>query len=83
MLLRNTQLDYFQQLQPKFVVVLISIPQACLDTFGTLMSLFKHEPDWVAVAHYNISLVMMQRRNYNECMQVRAASRAIGIGTLL
>jgi hypothetical protein len=44
--------------------------QACLDTFGTLMTLFKDEYEWVAIAHYNISLIMMQRGNYEECMKV-------------
>ena len=35
------------------------------------MSLFKDEYEWIAIAHYNISLIMMQRKNYDECMKVR------------
>lgn len=34
------------------------------------MTLFKDEYEWVAVAHYNISLIMMQRKNYDECIKL-------------
>ena len=47
------------------------------------MSLFKDEYEWIAIAHYNISLIMMQRKNYDECMKVRERrvqrDRMIGI----